>query len=69
MVGPNKANTNGVSGISDVVFLDFWCAFTEILILNWGINHAVCGILKFSVILMQFAVFICYSVWCLYIIS
>ena len=66
MVGPNKANTNG-RGISDAVFLDFWCTFTEIPI--WGINHTVCGILKFSVILMQFAVFICYSVWCLYIIS
>ena len=60
-VRPNKANTNG-RGISDAVFLDFWCAFTEILILSWGINHAVCGILKFSVILMQFAVFIRYSV-------
>ena len=59
-VGPNQANTNG-RVISDVVFLDFWCAFTEILILS-------CGILKFSVILMQFAVFICYSVWCIYII-
>ena len=66
-VGLNKANKNE-RGISDAVFLDFWCAFTEILLLCCGINQAVCGIFKFSVILMQFAVFICDSVWCLNII-